>query len=109
MDAATEMQRLQALYDKAVLLHEGGQPAVLLPEFSFKVAERDETMNLLLVPQAHSGYATRLFFERQIAGRGKNWTQHYVAGKPWWAPSWKDVAATLSWTSMLCAHLRAVA
>lgn len=109
MDAATEMQRMQALHEKAILLQEGGQPAVLLPEFGFKAAGRDETMNLLLVPQAHSGYATRLFFERQIAGRGDNWTQHYVAGKNWWAPSWKDVAATLNWTSMLCAHLRAVA
>ncbi len=109
MDAATEMQRMQALHDKAVLLQEGGQPAVLLPEFRFKAAGRDETMNLLLVPQAHSGYATRLFFERQIGGRGNNWAQHYVAGKSWWAPSWKDVAATLSWTAMLCAHLRAVA
>jgi hypothetical protein len=66
-------------------------------------------MDLLLYPSSHSGYVTRLFFAHKIDGRGANWTQHRVADRSWWAPSWKDVTADLAWTAMLCAHLRAVA
>jgi len=66
-------------------------------------------MDLLLHPSHHSGYDTRLFFERSIEGKGTNWNQHRVADRNWWAPSWKNVKPHLTWTAMLCEHLRAVA
>jgi hypothetical protein len=100
---------LQALHGDCVLLKEGGNPAVLLRKFSFRAADSDFEMDLLLHPGPHSGYTTRLFFERQIAGRGTNWNRHRVVERDWWAPSWQNVQATLPWPAMLCAHLRAVA
>ncbi|MBN9248192.1 MAG: hypothetical protein J0I81_12250 [Hyphomicrobium sp.] len=100
---------LQKLHPACVLLKEGGVPAVLLQKFSFRAANIDVTMDLLLYPSAHSGYTTRLFFERQIAGTASNWNQHRVAEREWWAPSWQNVQASLPWPAMLCAHLRAVA
>jgi hypothetical protein len=100
---------LKAMHQAAVLLKEGGQAVAYLPAFGFTAAGAACRMDLLLVPVAHSGYVTRLFFERQIPGRGSNWKQHRVAERNWWAPSWNHVPANLSWTQMLLAHLRAVA
>lgn len=109
IDAAAEIQKLRAICGNAVLHQEGGNPAALLPGFSFMAAGKNEQMDLLLYPSQHSGYVTRLFFERQIAARAANWTQHRVLERAWWAPSWNNVAPSLPWPAMLCAHLRAVA
>lgn len=109
MSGSAPFDGLQAMHAPAILLKEGGQPVALLPSFGFVAAGQAQRMDLLLVPFAHSGYVTRLFFERKIEGRGANWKQHRVAERNWWAPSWNNVPASLSWTQMLSAHLRAVA
>lgn len=108
-DPQAQLAALRALHGDCVLLKEGGIPVVLLRGFSFRAADQDMQMDLLLHPAAHSGYTTRLFFERQISGRGANWNRHRVAEREWWAPSWQNVQASLGWPAMLCAHLRAVA
>lgn len=92
----------------AKLLTEGGKPCVLLPELQFQMAGVLGKMTLLLVPSEHSGYQTRLFFEKKIEGRGQNWNQHRVVEKQWWAPSWQGVSADLPWLDILLAHLRSV-
>ena len=107
-DQTTHFAGLRAMHNSAVLLSEGGQPVVLMPGFGFTAGGQAQTMDLLLVPFAHSGYVTRLFVARQIAGRGANWKEYRVAERNWWAPSWNHVPATMSWTKMLLAHLRAV-
>lgn len=99
---------LKAMHPAAVLIKEGGKPVAFLPAFGFTAGTATHRMDLLLVPFAHSGYVTRLFFERQIEGRGSNWKQLRVAERNWWAPSWNHVPANLPWTQMLLAHLRAV-
>lgn len=108
-DPAQEFAGLQTMHGSAVLLKEGGQPVALLPDFAFLAGGAPRRMDLLLVPFLHSGYTTRLFFAEQIAGRGSNWNLHRVVERNWWAPSWNEVPATLKWTQMLSAHLRAVA
>lgn len=108
-DPVNEIAALKAMHAGAVLLKEGGQPVALLPGFRFTAGDKPVTMDLLLVPFAHSGYITRLFFEAQIAGRGANWNPHRVIERNWWAPSWNHVPTDLPWTKMLMAHLRAVA
>ncbi|MEA2898179.1 MAG: hypothetical protein QOJ84_3794 [Bradyrhizobium sp.] len=107
-DAAKEFANLQTMHAEAVLLKEGGQPLALLPGFGFTAGERPYKMDLLLVPFAHSGYVTRLFFEQKIDGRAGNWNPHRVVERNWWAPSWNHVPASMPWTKMLSAHLRAV-
>ena len=107
-DQAKQFAGLKAMHDGAVLLTEGGRPVVMMPAFRFTAGGQVETMDLLLVPFEHSGYVTRLFFARQIAGRGSNWNQHRVVERNWWAPSWNHVPASMRWTQMLLAHLRAV-
>ena len=108
-DAAKQFASLQAMHKAAVLLKEGGQPVALLPTFGFTAGDQAHRMDLLLVPFAHSGYITRLFFERRIEGRGANWKEIRVVERNWWAPSWNHVPASMPWTQMLSAHLRAVA
>lgn len=108
-DALTKVAALRAIHGDCILLEEGGNPVVLLQNFAFRAADNDVTMDLLLHPAPHSGYTTRLFFERQIQGRGANWNRHRVAEREWWAPSWQNVQPSLPWPAMLCAHLRAVA
>jgi hypothetical protein len=99
---------IKAEFSRAVLLTEGGLPAVYLPSTTFRAAGSNATMDLLLFPSQHSGYATRLFFERPIRERSQNWAQHCVVARTWWAPSFQGVAATLSWPAMVFAHLRAI-
>jgi hypothetical protein len=108
-DPDGQFEDVKAIHTGAVLLKEGGQPVVLLPAFGFTAGDQPYQMDLLLVPFAHSGYVTRLFFERPIAGRGSNWKQYRVIERNWWAPSWNHVPATMPWRQMLLAHLRAVA
>lgn len=108
-DATAEFQKVKGLHPSAVVLTEGGNPVVFLPQFSFRGAGANVIMDLLLVPFFHTGYATRVFFQRQIAGRGSNWRSYQVVNRDWWAPSFKDVPASLPWTAILCAHLRDLA
>ena len=108
-DPAEEFTGLKAIHERAVLLKEGGQPVVLLPAFRFRAAGHLDTMDLLLVPFEHSGYTTRLFFERKIDGRGSNWSQHRVVDRNWWVPSWNNVPASSPWPEILFAHLRTIA
>lgn len=78
-----EFKNIKRLYEAAKLVREGGNPVVLLPQARFQSAGREIQMDLLLYPADHSGYPTRLFFERQADGRGNDWTEHCVVGKHW--------------------------
>jgi hypothetical protein len=111
IDPAAEFAGIQAMHPSAMLHKEGDKPLVLLPHFKFRVGGKTVQMALLLHPSEHSGYVTRLFFEQKLEGTGqsRNWTEHTVLSRKWWAPSWKDVIADQPWTSMLAAHLRALA
>ena len=64
-DALTKVAALHAIHGDCILLKEGGKPVVLLQNFGFTAADRRDDGSLLL-PAPHSGYITRLFFERQI-------------------------------------------
>lgn len=109
IDAVAEFEKLREIYPSAQIEREGGHSVVLLPKARFLSAGCELRMDLLLHPFSHCGYPTRLFFERQVAERGQNWGQHCVAGRQWWACSWNNVPADMSWPAMLSAHLRAVA
>ena len=107
-DDNENLKRVKILHNSAKIVLEGGNPSILLPQFTFRSNRRVIQMDLLLYPSAHSGYPTRLFFEHVVEGRGANWSSHCVIGRQWWACSWNYVEANMEWTSMLCAHLRAV-
>jgi hypothetical protein len=107
-DAASEFEKLKAVHGDIVHLKEGGVSLALLRQFNFRASGKSQMMDLLLYPGQHGGYVTRLFFEREIPGAGKNWQRYRVADGDWWAPSFNNVPASLPWIALLCAHLRAV-
>jgi len=110
VDADVEFAGMRSMHSTASLHTENSVAVVVLPDFKFRVGEGTVQMTLLLYPAGHSGYTTRLFFERSLegAGQSRNWTPHTVLGRTWWAPSWNNVVPNQPWTSMLCAHLRAL-
>jgi hypothetical protein len=110
-DQDADFAELKALHPSASLHTENSVPVVLLPGFKFRAGGNAQEMALLLHPSQHSGYVTRLFFERRLDGAGAsaNWNPHTVLSRTWWAPSWQNVTPDQSWTSMLGAHLKAVA
>ncbi len=107
-DKAKEFESIREAWPDAQLRGEGGSPAVFLPNFRFESAGATVTMDLLLYPQKHGGYVTRLFFRKQLS-RAPNWTTHFVCGETWWTPSWNNVQPDQPWTSILANHLKAVA
>lgn len=107
-DPAEELDRLRALCPEAELWPEGGRHAAILPRFAFKHRGTAAVEDLLLVPFAHSGYETRLFFRRQLT-TDQTWHAHVVCGQTWWSPSWRGVLEDRPWTEILADHLRAVA
>jgi len=108
-DMPNEMQALKELNENALLLQEGGQPVVYLPQTKVRTKSGNtECVDLLLCPAEHAGYQTRLFFDRKVEGVNGNWSQHCIADRGWWALSWQGVSPTLSFREMICAHLRAL-
>ena len=79
-DVAAEFAAIQAMHPSASLHAENKMPVVLLPNFKFRAGDKTLQMTLLLYPSAHSGYATRLFFEKNLAGVGRtqNWNIHTI-------------------------------
>lgn len=108
MDAAAELETLRAMCEDAEMWTESGQPVAYLPKFRFKVRDEERVADLLLVPFAHSGYETRLFF-RQPQTTDQAWYNIVVCGQSWYAVSWRGVMPDLPWRQILAAHLRALA
>jgi hypothetical protein len=108
MDADAELDTLKPMCEGASLWSEGGQPVAYLPNFRFQTSAGEKMMDLALVPFAHSGYSTRLFFREIPLQGGLQWTQFTVCGQSWWTRSWNGVPSTLPWIQMLAAHLRSV-
>jgi len=109
MNAQNGFEQLKAAFPDAKTVVDGAVGAIYLPAAKFKAGGADRQMSLLLYPEKHGGYDTRLFFEQEIVGRGQNWTPHVVAGRAWVAPSFNHVPPTLPLLQMLAAHLRVVA
>ena len=104
MNPSEELARLKRINPKAEMWNVGG-PLVFLPRQTVRHAGQDTTVDALLAPRAHSGYSTRLFFDRPFPGRGQNWSVHQIGGRAWHAMSFNNVPDSLPWTSILATHL----
>lgn len=99
---------LKARFPGAELLQEGGLFGAFIPKLSIETSSGAVVADVLLYPNHHSGYQSRLFVERQLEGpQARNWTPHAVAGRAWWACSWQGVDSNLPWLEVLANHLRA--
>ena len=106
-DSSEQFESVKALFSDAQLQVDGDKSVAIIPSVTFPSGGIEHTMRLLLYPHQHSGYQTRLFFERPLS-IGDNWNSHFVCDETWYAPSRQGVTAEQSWASILAQHLRAV-
>jgi hypothetical protein len=101
-----EMDDLRRLCPGAQEMQEGGATYVFLPGLKHPCAPG--TVDALLCPQQHNGYATRLFLSAPVSGRGANWTVHTILSRTWHTWSWNHVPANQRLAEILAQHLRAL-
>jgi hypothetical protein len=99
------LRALRVLNPDARIMPEGNLGLIFLPAQSIEVASERHTADLLLCPHEHSGYQTRLFFDRPFVQRAANWTHHTLIGRGWHTFSWNGVPADQPWDQILLAHL----
>jgi hypothetical protein len=87
---------------------EGQNHFILLSKLQFETDGKTVTVDALLCPSAHSGYATRLFLSEQIPSKGNNWNQHQILGRNWHTWSWRDISETQRLAQILAGHLKAL-
>ena len=102
---ADEMDDLRHMCPGAQEMSEGGTEYVFLPGLKHPCAPG--TLDALLCPQQHSGYATRLFLSVPIPSKGQNWAVHTVLSRTWHTWSWNNVPANQRLAEILAQHLRA--
>jgi hypothetical protein len=106
--AEEQLNDLRSLCREAKVMPEGQHVFVFLSGLRLRHGSETLTMDALLCPQEHSGYATRLFLERSIPDRGANWTIHSILGKPWHTWSWKEVSNDQTLIEILGGHIVAL-
>jgi len=108
-DILAAFSALQAIYSTAEVMREGEMNYVFIPRLPIQTAGNQISLDALLCPQAHGSYSTRLFLEREIPGRGSNWTTHQVLGRTWRTWSYNNVSAAQPLVAILASHLKALA
>lgn len=88
-----EIAELKRCHPNLTLAEEGGKVYLRIEGLTLPEGCQPSSVTALLCPSEHSGYSSRLFFDRQIThkGPGTNWNASGVVilGQPWWAVSWK--------------------
>lgn len=92
-------------FPDAKLVQEGGFDFVYIPGLRLSTGEVVSTHDVLLCPQAHSGYPTRFFVDQQIPGKGQNWKSFSILGKQWWSCSINGIPADQACLQILLAFL----
>ncbi len=103
---ADEMDDLRRMCPGAQEMPEAGIEYISLPGLKHLCAPG--TLDALLCPQQHGGYATRLFLSAPIAGKGNNWSTHVILSRTWHTWSWNHVPANQRLAEILAQHLRAL-
>ena len=101
--APDHIAEVQTLCSGAKAMAEGEFEYLFLPSLTLPCGD---IVDALLCPVQHSGYTTRLFLSKQVAGRGQNWNSFTILGRTWWTPSFNNVLATLRPIQILDAHLQ---
>jgi len=106
MSLQPQIDSLRSLSPDASLIADAGIDYIYLPKLRVKTGNDTQTVDALLCPAKHSGYTTRLFLEKPIQKRGKNWSVHSILGRTWHTWSWNNVPENLSLMQILSAHMR---
>ncbi len=104
----SQLDELVCQCDRVDIHTEGQNHFILLSNLQFETDGKTVTMDALLCPSSHTGYATRLFLSEQILNRGNNWNQHQILGRNWFTWSWRDISESQRLAQILAGHLKAL-
>ena len=106
-----QVKELAGLYPKSGVLEDGGVEFILISPLLLPPGCEPASVEGLLCPTPRDGYTSRLFLSSKIThrGRGQNWNSNgvMIAGRQWWAVSWKTEQENLTLLGMVLAHLQA--
>ena len=107
-----QINELKAYYSNLSAVEEGGYKFILIPQLPLPPGCIPQIVDGLLCPTLRDGYTSRLFLSAKIThkGKGQNWNPAsgvMIAGRTWWAVSWKTNKDDLRLLGMVTAHLQA--
>jgi hypothetical protein len=106
-----QVKELKGYYPKLSLVEDGGVEFILISPFLLPPGCDPASVDGLLCPTPWDGYTSRLFLSVKVLhkGPGQNWNANgvMIAGRQWWAVSWKTNQEKLTLLGMVLAHLRA--
>ena len=105
----SQLNELIPQCEQVEIHNEGQSHFVLLSKLQFETDGETVTLDALLCPSAHTGYATRLFLSKQILNKGHlNWSQHQILGQNWHTWSWSNISESQRLAQILAGHLKAL-
>ena len=106
-----QVKELKSCYPNLSLVEDGGIGFVLISPLLLPQGCEPASVDALLCPFARDGYTSRLFLSARLVhrGPGQNWNADgvVIAGRKWWAVSWKTNQEKLSLLGMVLAHVQA--
>jgi hypothetical protein len=109
--AANQVSELKHYYPNIATVDDGGITFILIRSLLLPDGCKPGKIDALLCPLARDGYTSRLFLSEKIEhyGPGQNWNADgvLIAGRKWWAVSWKTGKENQRLLGMLATHLSA--
>lgn len=106
-----QIGELKGCYSNLKLVEDGGSEFILISPLLLPMGCEPKSVDGLLCPFNRDGYTSRLFLSEKIThpGRGINWNADgvLIAGRKWWAVSWKTNQDDLTLLGMVLSHLDA--
>lgn len=106
-----QIDELKCYYSNLSVVEDAGQRFILIPLLQLPDGCVPQGVEGLLCPSPRDGYPSRLFLSSKIKhnGPGQNWNADgvVIAGKRWWAVSWKTNNNNQRILGMVTAHLQA--
>jgi len=103
--SAEKLLEFQKTYPDGTAHSDGGCTFVSIPILKLGADGVETEYAALLCPQSHSGYLTRLFLNRQVPEKGRNWNSFPILGGTWWSCSLQGISPDQSYLSILLAHM----
>lgn len=108
-----QINELKGYYANLSLVEDGGIEFILISPLLLPPGCNPASVDALLCPSPRDGYTSRLFLSAKVAhkGPGQNWNPQnsvMIAGRQWWAISWKTNQDNLTLLGMVMAHLHAL-
>jgi hypothetical protein len=102
----SQLEELSRLCTGVEVHAEGSYTFILLRELQFQHGGETLKMNVLICPQSHDGYPTRIFLERKLEANGTaNWKVYTFLGQNWHSWSWNNVPQEQRLAQILADHL----